>query len=132
MADLRQPQINLLIISGRMAGDPEVKTIPRRQSEDREPMIVCNVSIATDDGWGDKKKPIFLDCTFWGKSAEFAGKLKKGSPVVLEGRIRMDEWEDKNTGAKRSKIGMTVSRVHALAWETVKSTKADADGGLPY
>lgn len=113
MPDLKFPQINYTIISGRMTDDPEVKIL-------QDGKAVCNASIAADDGWGDKKKPIFLDCTFWGKTAEIAGELKKGSPVVVEGRLRMEEWEDKNTGAKRTKIAMTVNRVHGLAWETVK------------
>ena len=114
--NLKQPQINQLIISGRLTADPEVKTVGQDSTQ------VCNVSIATDDGWGDKKKPIFLDCTSWGKTAEMIGKLHKGSPVIVEGRIRMDVWEDKNTGASRTKLAMTVNRVHGLAWEDDSAT----------
>lgn len=114
MPDLKQPQINQLIISGRLTADPDVNTVGEKNTS------VCNISIATDDGWGDKKKPIFLDCTCWGKTAEIVGGLHKGSPVVFEGRITMDEWVDKQTGAKRSKIGMTVNRVHGLAWDSDK------------
>ena len=129
MADLKFPQINSLIISGRLTADPEVKTVGR------DDKAVCNTSIATDDGWGDKKKPIFLECTFWDKTAEIVGELKKGSPVVLEGRITMDEWEDKSTGAKRNKITMTVNRVHGLAWETVApaaDTPKTERKGVPF
>ena len=111
MPKLKQPQINLLIISGRLTADPEVKSVGQ------DGKAVCNTTIATDSGWGDKKKPIFLDCTCWGKTAEIVGELKKGSPVVFEGRIQMDEWEHKKTGEKRSKIAMTVNRVHGLAWD---------------
>ena len=124
MPDLKQPQINQLIISGRLTADPEVKFVGQNNTE------VCNTSIATDDGYGDKKKPIFLDCTFWEKSAEIVGKLHKGSSVVLEGRIRMEEWEDKKTGGKRSKIAMTVNRIHGLTWEDKKAT--DSTGDTPY
>lgn len=125
MPDLKQPQINLLVISGRMTADTEVKFVGQNDK------AVCNASIATDEGWGDKKKPIFIDCTFWGKTAEIAGKLKKGSPVVLEGRIRMDEWEDKSSGAKRSKIAMTVNRIHDLAWPDRQQSRSN-EGGTPY
>lgn len=119
MPNLKQPQINSLIISGRLTEDPVVKSV----GQDK---FVCNTSIATDDGWGDKKKPIFLDCTCWGKTAEIVGELKKGSPVVFEGRITMDEWEDKNTGVKRSKIVMIVNRVHSLAWDDGKERKQES------
>lgn len=124
MSNLKQPQINQLIISGRLTADPEVKFV----GQDNKP--VCNITIATDEGWGDKKKPIFLDCTAWGKTAEMVGELKKGSPVVFEGRIRMDKWQDKATGVDRSKIGMTINRVHGLAWDDDK--EATPGGESPY
>lgn len=123
MPNLKQPQINSLIISGRIMRDPEVKFVGQ------DDKAVCNTAIATDSGWGDKKKPIYLDCTFWGKSAEIVAELKKGSPVVLEGRIHMDEWEDKKTGAKRSKIAMTVNRIHGLAWEEAETPPSES---TPY
>lgn len=118
MPNLKQPQINLLTISGRMTADGEVKFVGQDNT------AVCNMSLATDSGFKDKKKPIFLDCTFWGKTAEFAGRLKKGSPVVLEGYIHMEEWEDKKTGDNRKKIAMTVNRIHELAWNDDDSQPA--------
>ncbi len=126
MPNLKQPQINQLILSGRLTADSEIKLVGSNDTP------VCNTSIATDTGWGDKKKPIFLDCTFWGKSAEIVEKLKKGSPVVLEGRIHMDEWADKASGAKRSKIAMTVNRIHSLAWDDDSgATQGLAQGSAP-
>lgn len=111
MPDLKQPQINSTIISGRLTADPEVKAVGQNETE------VCNVTLATDDGYGDKKKSIFLDCTCWGKTAEMVGKLHKGSPVVFQGRLRMEEWVDNKTGADRRKISLTVNRMDGLAWE---------------
>lgn len=110
MPKLKQPMINNFMVSGRIASDPELKHV----GLDKNP--VCNTSIAVDDGWGDTKKTMFFGCTFWGKAAEQASKLTKGSPVVLEGRIGLDEWEDKKTGEKRSKNTITVNRFHELAW----------------
>lgn len=120
MPELKQPQINQLIISGRLTTNPEVKLVGQDNT------TVCNVSLATDIGYGDKKKSIFLDCTAWGKTAEIIGKLHKGSSVVLDGRIHMDQWKDKSTGADRSKIGMTVNRVHGLAWDKDKASATEA------
>lgn len=128
MPDLKQPQINSLIISGRLTADPEVKEVVTRDLR----KTVCNVSIATDIGWGDNKKSLFLDCTAWGKTAEMIGKLHTGSPVIFEGRIQMEEWDDKTSGVKRRKITMTVNRVHGLAWDNTeqaeKQTERTASG----
>lgn len=129
MPDLKQPQINNIIISGRLTADPEMRMV----GQDNQ--AVCNTSIAVDDGWGDKKKVFFLDCTFWGKTAEIAAKLHKGSPVVVEGRLGVDEWDDKSTGHKRTKIVMTANRVHGLAWDEdgqAKQEQAGAAKGVPF
>lgn len=131
MPDLKMPQINVMIISGRLTADPEIKHVGQ------DGTTVCNVSLATDSGWGDKKKPIFLDCTCWGKTAEIVGELKKGSPVVFEGRIHMEEWDDKKTGDKRKKIAMTVNRVSGLVWEGDRQgqqppEQRDAAKGVPF
>lgn len=126
MPNLKQPQLNQLIISGRLTVNPEIKYL----GDDKK---VCNTSIATDVGYGDKKKSLFLDCTLWGKTAEIAGELKKGSPVVFEGRIHMEEWDDRNTGLKRSKLGMTVNRVHSLAWDDdAKPQPTRPEKGTPF
>lgn len=126
MPDLKQPQINTAIISGRLTADPELRFV----GSDKK--AVCNTSIAVDDGWGDKKKVFFLDCTFWGKTAEIAAKLHKGSPVVAEGRLGQDEWDDKSTGQKRTKIVMTVNRVHGLAWEDGSQQSAPPKESTPF
>lgn len=127
MPNLKQPQLNQLIISGRLTADPEIK----RVGQDNTP--VCNTTMATDVGYGDSKKSLFLDCTLWGKTAEIAGELKKGSPVVFEGRIHMEEWDDRKTGLKRSKLGMTVNRVHSLAWDDdAKPQPTRPEKGTPF
>lgn len=126
MPNLKHPQINQLIVSGRLTADPEVKLIGQDNT------AVCNVTLATDDGWGDKKKPIFVDCTCWKKTAEIMGKLHKSSPVVLEGRITMDKWQDKATGKDRTKLGMTVNRVHGLAWDDEKPEDQGTQDKPPF
>jgi single-strand DNA-binding protein len=46
----------------------------------------------------------FVDVTLWGRQAEIAQQyLRKGSPVLIEGRLQLDPWDDKQTGQKRSR-----------------------------
>lgn len=80
---------------------------------------VGNTAIAvnrrwTDSSTGEKKEEVsFVDLTFFGKQAETAAEyLKKGSPVVIVGRLKQDNWEDKATGKPRSKLGVIVEAMH--------------------
>ncbi len=64
------------------------------------------------------KSTTFVDFTCWDKQAEFVGEtLKKGRPVLIEGRLKSDSWEDKNTGAKRTKLEITAQRISPLTWD---------------
>lgn len=80
---------------------------------------VGNTAIAvnrrwTDSSTGEKKEEVsFVDLTFFGKTAEAASEyLKKGSPIVIVGRLKQDTWDDKATGKPRSKLGVIVESMH--------------------
>lgn len=81
---------------------------------------LCELGLAINKKWtdksGQKKESVcFVDCTCWGKTAEIASKyLTKGQKVLVEGELTLDQWEDKNGGGKRSKLKVTVSRLHLL------------------
>jgi single-strand DNA-binding protein len=61
---------------------------------------------------------VFVDVTLWGASAEWVGeKLKKGRAVIVEGRLRSSEWEDRETGQKRSRMEINAERVVPLEWD---------------
>jgi len=68
---------------------------------------------------GEKKEETtFVDVTCWEKTAEYCGqRLKKGRPVIVEGRLRSHSWEDKTTGQKRTGLDITAQRVIELDWE---------------
>jgi single-strand DNA-binding protein len=58
---------------------------------------------------------VFVDVTLWGRTAEIAGEyLSKGSPTLIEGRLKLDTWDDKQTGQKRSKLKVTGDRLQLL------------------
>jgi len=56
-----------------------------------------------------REETTFVDCTAWGRTAEvMAQYLSKGRPVFVEGRLKLDQWEDENGGGKRSKLSVVV------------------------
>ena len=81
---------------------------------------IGNTGIALNRKWRDKsgqmkEEVCFVDLQLWGKQAESAQQYtKKGSPVFVEGHLKLDQWVDKNTGAKRSKTYVVVDRMQFL------------------
>lgn len=98
---------NKVIIAGNVSRDLELRHIGNGTA-------VTDVSLAINSQWkdksGEKKEEVtFVDCTIWGKTAETAAQyLKKGSPVMFEGRLHQESWEDKTSGAKRTKLKVIV------------------------
>src|SRR5712664_3913772 len=94
---------NKVILLGNLTRDPEVRYTPKGSA-------VCDLGIAvnrvyTTDSGERREEATFVDVTLWGRTAEIAGEyLKKGRPVVIEGRLQLDSWDDKQTGQKRSKL----------------------------
>ncbi len=86
--------------------------------------------MATTQTWpgrdGERREEtLFIDVTVWDRQAETCCQyLRKGSSIHVEGSLRMDTWEDKNTGEKRSKIRVRADRVQFL-----DSRRADSGGG---
>ena len=116
MADLRMPDLNKVFLAGRLTREPELRYI-------QSGTALCKLGLAvsrkfrTKDG-EQREETLFINVTCWGKTAEFVGEnFHKGRPIVVEGRLKSDEWEDKNTGQKRTSIEVTADRVQSLDWE---------------
>ena len=95
---------NRVVLMGNLTRDPEVRYTSGGTA-------VTDVSLAVNRVWNDKstntrrEETTFVDVTLWGRSAEIAGEyLSKGRPVLIEGRLQLDQWEDRETGQKRSKL----------------------------
>lgn len=93
-----------VIIMGQLTRDPELRFTQNR-------MAICKVGLAINRRYKDSKtdewreEATFVDVTIFGKRGEAFEKFhKKGSSAFIEGSLRLDTWEDKNTGAKRSKL----------------------------
>lgn len=102
------PQINHATFGGHLVRDPELRVTPSGTP-------VCTITIANNQKWKtesgeEREKVTFLDVTAWGKTGEIIAKFfTKGSPIIVWGRLDLDQWEDKNTKEKRSKIKLTVN-----------------------
>jgi single-strand DNA-binding protein len=117
MADL-----NKVFLMGRLTFDPELRYTPSGSA-------VTDLRMATSRTWtgkdGDRKEEtLFIDVTVWDRQAENCCQyLRKGSGVHIEGSLKMDTWDDKTTGEKRSKVRVQAERVQFL------DRRGDAGGG---
>lgn len=97
--------INTVVVSGRLGKDPEIKYLDSGK-------VVAKATMAIDQ-WKKDAPAIWVDLTFWGKTAEFISNYaKKGAQLTIQGRLDQDEWNDKNTGQKRTKLYITVENVN--------------------
>ena len=97
---------NKVILMGNLTRDPELKQTPSNQS-------VAQIGLAVNRKYkgrdGDmKEETTFVDCEAWGRTAETMSKyLAKGRPVFVEGRLKLDQWQDKD-GNNRSKLKVVI------------------------
>lgn len=102
---------NKVILIGNLTADPEVR---RLQSSGT---AVCTLRLAIDDSYqnrnGDKvDRTVFVDCDAWDKQAELCQRfLAKGRSVLVDGRLQMDSWQDRETGKNRSKLKVRADRI---------------------
>lgn len=89
---------NKAIIAGRLTRDPNMKYTPGGTA-------VCEFGIASSRKRKGEEETLFIDVVLFGQQAETAGQhISKGQVVLVEGRLKQDQWEDKNSGQRRSKI----------------------------
>ena len=94
---------NKVILAGNLTRDPELRYTPKGTAIARLGLAL-NRSFTTDTG--EKREEVtFVDVDAFGRQAEVLGQyMKKGRQILLEGRLRLDQWEDKNSGQKQSKL----------------------------
>lgn len=94
---------NKVILIGNLTRDPELRYTPKGTAVARLGMAV-NRQWKTDTGEA-KEEVTFVDIDAFGRQAEVIGQYcKKGKPLMIEGRLKLDTWEDKQTNQKRSKL----------------------------
>ncbi|MGA2030722.1 MAG: single-stranded DNA-binding protein [Thermoguttaceae bacterium] len=103
---------NRVVLLGNLTRDPELRYIASGTA-------VTDLGLAMNDrrktATGEwVEEPVFVDVTLWGRTAEIANEyLTKGSPVLIEGRLKFDTWET-NDGQKRSKLRVVGERMQLL------------------
>lgn len=92
---------------GNVCRDPEIRYTTGGTA-------IASISLAVNRKWKDangetKEEVSFFDCTAFGKTAEVAGQyVRKGNPLLIDGRLKQETWEDRQTGQKRHKIVIIV------------------------
>ena len=101
---------NRVILVGNLTRDPELRYIPSGTAVSDIGLAV-NDRVKRGDQWVDEAT--FVDITLWGRTAEIANEyLSKGSPVLIEGRLKLDRWE--KDGQKHSKLKVVGERLQML------------------
>ncbi len=106
--------LNKVFLIGNLTRDPELRVTPKGTA-------ICSFGLAVNRQYRDENgtardETTFVDIEAWGKQGELVSKyLTKGSPCMVEGRLRLDSWEDKTSGQKRSKLKVVLDNVQFLS-----------------
>jgi single-strand DNA-binding protein len=117
---------NKVILVGNLTRDPELRYTPKGTA-------IAKIGLAVNRVWtneaGEKKEEVtFVDVDVFGRTAENVGQyMRKGRPILIEGRLRLDQWDDKQTGQKKSRLGVVAETVQFLG----SPTGGGEGGGTP-
>src|SRR5580693_2391806 len=124
------PSFNRVIIAGNLTRDPELRYTPKGSA-------VANFSLAVNRTWkneaGESKEEVtFIDIEAWGRQAEvIAQYMRKGRPLLVEGRLKLDTWEDKNTHQKQSKLKVVLESFSFIDSKGTDAGPAPASAEAP-
>ena len=116
---------NKVILAGNLTRDPELKYTPKGTA-------ITRIGLAIKRTWADesgqkKEEVSFIDIEAWGKQGEvIAQYMRKGRPLLVEGRLKMDSWDDKATGRKMSKLKVVLE-----SFSFIDSKRAENDSPPP-
>lgn len=119
---------NRVILLGNITRDIEIKYL-------QSGMAVTELGLAVNDRRKNQQgewveETTFVDVTMWGRTAEVAGEyLGKGSPVLIEGRLKLDQWE--TDGQKRSKLRVVCERMQMIGAKGGGGGRGGSGGGGP-
>jgi single-strand DNA-binding protein len=104
---------NKVILMGNLTRDPELRYTPKGTA-------IAKIGLAVNRTWRSesgeqREETTFVDVDIFGRTAENVGQyMRKGRPILIEGRLKLDSWDDKNTGQKRSRLGVIAETVQFL------------------
>jgi single-strand DNA-binding protein len=117
---------NKVFLMGNLTRDPEMRVTPKGTA-------ICQFGLAVSRTWKDesgqsREEATFVDIEAWGKQGETISKYcTKGRPLFVEGRLRFDQWEDKTSGQKRSKLKVVLENFQFLGGRGDGAPAAPAD-----
>jgi single-strand DNA-binding protein len=120
--------LNKVMLIGNLTRDPELRVTPKGTA-------ICTFSIAVnrkfkDDSGGEREEVTYVDIEAWGKSGENIAKYcTKGRPLFVEGRLRLDQWEDKTTKEKRSRMKVVLENFQFLGGGRGEGGAPGGEGG---
>lgn len=101
--------LNVVTLQGNLTRDPETR-------HSAAGLAIVTFGIAVNSGFGEKEEVSFIDCVSFGKQGEALAKFfTKGKQILVQGRLRQERWDDKTTGAKRSKLTVIVQDFHFVS-----------------
>jgi single-strand DNA-binding protein len=114
---------NRIVLVGNLTRDPQYKVVPSTQMPVVDFGLAVNHKYRTKSG-ENREEVLFIDCSIFGAGAEVINKYcRKGKQLLVEGRLKLDQWEDKQGGGKRSKHTVVVDNFQLLGG------RDDASGG---
>ena len=119
---------NKVILAGNMTRDPQLRFLPSQTA-------VVDFGLAVNHKWRtpqgeDREEVLFIDCSCFGKQAETINKYcQKGKPILIEGRLKYETWDDKESGGKRSKHKVVVESFQFLGGRDSGGGGGGAGGG---
>jgi single-strand DNA-binding protein len=122
--------LNKILIIGNLTADPELRYTPSGKA-------VLSASVANNESYTDaqgqdQKITTFVNLEVWGKPAENFSKLvKKGQELFVEGKLRMDEWTDKQTSARRTRLFVLVENWQFTQYKRQEETTPDVPAPSP-
>ena len=118
---------NKVFLIGNLTRNPDLRGTPSGSS-------ICELGIAVNRRFSangqEKEEVLFIDVNVWGKLAEVCQRnLTKGSQVMIEGRLTMDQWQDRNSGEQRKKIIVTAENILFLSGGSGRSQNSEKSSG---
>ena len=120
--------LNKIFLLGNITRNPDLRGTPGGAS-------ICELGLAvnrryTSNGQ-EKEEVVFVDVNVWGKLAEVCHRnLSKGSQIMVEGRLTMDQWQDRNSGETRKKLIVTAENIQFLSGSG-RSQNSENSSGNP-
>jgi single-strand DNA-binding protein len=119
---------NKVYLMGNLTRDPEMRVTPKGTA-------ICQFGLAISRSWKDesgqtREETAFVDIEAWGKQGEVISKYcAKGRPLFVEGRLKFDQWEDKTSGQKRSKLKVVLENFQFIGGRADGAPGGPGPGG---